>query len=132
MLHAETLQHATWECLHFISSDEETAARSGLDESGFLVFDIRVTHIGTKEALWSALAKEMRFPEYFGMNWDALDECLRDMSWLPAKGYVLFLRDARRFWQRASDIAGQFVESWLFAAEEWGHSDIPFHVVFIW
>ena len=82
--------------------------------------------------LLDALAQAMQFPEYFERNWDALDECLRDMSWLPAKGYVLFLRDARRLWQQTSDVAGQLVETWLFAAEEWGRSGVPFHLVFVW
>ncbi len=132
MLQAETLQHATWECLHFISSDEVCAVRAGLDERSFLVCEICVADVENTEDLLSTLAQAMQFPEYFGMNWDALDECLRDMSWLPAKGYILFFRDARRFWQQASEVAGQLVESWLFAAEEWSHDGMPFHLVFIW
>jgi hypothetical protein len=35
-----------------------------------------------KEKLLGVLAKGLRFPKYFGWNWDALDECLRDLSWL--------------------------------------------------
>lgn len=38
-----------------------------------------------KPALLAALAKALRFPDCFGHNWDALDECLRDLSWLSVE-----------------------------------------------
>lgn len=40
MLDAATLQHITWECLHFITPDEEPMARVGLDECGMAVFEV--------------------------------------------------------------------------------------------
>lgn len=31
--------------------------------------------------------------DYFGENWDALDECLSDLDWLPGRAYVfIFVR----------------------------------------
>jgi RNAse (barnase) inhibitor barstar len=39
--------------------------------------------IRSKEKLLAILADRLRFPRYFGYNWDALEECLRDLSWLP-------------------------------------------------
>lgn len=40
--------------------------------------------IGGVWDLLHLLAAELRFPGYFGGNFDALDECLRDLAWLPA------------------------------------------------
>lgn len=35
------------------------------------------------------LDKGLRLPDYFGMNWDALNETIRDLSWLPPGQIVL-------------------------------------------
>ena len=39
--------------------------------------------LNTKTSLLRALAHQFHFPDYFGENWDALEECIRDLSWLP-------------------------------------------------
>lgn len=34
-----------------------------------------------KAAVLAAVSEALAFPDYFGANWDALEECLNDMSW---------------------------------------------------
>lgn len=34
------------------------------------------------------------FPGWFGWNWDALSDCLRDLNWLPADGYLIVVENA--------------------------------------
>ena len=45
----------------------------------------------TRERIFQELARALRFPDYFGHNWDAVYDCLTDLNWLPAAGYVLVL-----------------------------------------
>ena len=45
-------------------------------------------------SLFQECAAALQFPYYFGGNWDALDECITDMAWLPAAGYLLGVTDA--------------------------------------
>ncbi len=46
----------------------------------------KVVHLGsgilTKGTLLALLSRELSFPGYFGANWDALVDCLSDLSWL--------------------------------------------------
>lgn len=37
--------------------------------------------LGDKHALLVALGGIFDFPDYYGANWDALEECLSDLSW---------------------------------------------------
>lgn len=44
--------------------------------------------------LFDEVSAALQFPHYFGENWDALDECLSDLSWLPASRYVIGIAGA--------------------------------------
>lgn len=67
--------------------------RSAAHEAGFALFEIDLSDAHSKGALLAALAETIAAPEWFGNNWDALTDALGDMSWHPAPGYVLLLRD---------------------------------------
>jgi len=44
----------------------------------------------SKSMLLTALGSGLRFPDYYGTNWDALEECIRDLSWLPDHEIILY------------------------------------------
>jgi len=49
--------------------------------AGLLTVRIDLEHAGSKRGILDAFADACGLPEYFGGNWDALDECLRDDAW---------------------------------------------------
>jgi RNAse (barnase) inhibitor barstar len=65
------------------------------DITGFRAPDAFIATLGgrleRKLDLLRALAASLRFPDYFGWNWDALDECLRDLSWLDDQRSIVVL-----------------------------------------
>jgi RNAse (barnase) inhibitor barstar len=44
-----------------------------------------------RAGIFDELARTMRFPDYFGRNWDAVYDCLTDPSLLPVGGSIIFL-----------------------------------------
>ena len=48
-----------------------------------------VTRVRTKTELLDVLRHGLAVPSWFGHNWDALHEGLRDLSWVPVRNVVL-------------------------------------------
>lgn len=85
MIPKDSLTKSQWECVHFDkASQEHKTLLNGLLDLGYFVSSIDARKIDSEKGLLDAVSQAMRFPGYFGKNWDALDECLRDMAWLPA------------------------------------------------
>jgi RNAse (barnase) inhibitor barstar len=67
------------------------------DITGFRAPDCFVARLpgrlSRKQDLLRALATGLKFPDYFGYNWDALEECLNDLSWLGAMPRVVILHN---------------------------------------
>lgn len=53
--------------------------------------------ITTKDQLLQTLAKGLNLPTYFGWNWDALEECLCDLSWIPFPRRIVLFHEAVPF-----------------------------------
>lgn len=57
-----------------------------------------LTGVEDKAAFMERCARHLSLPEYFGRNWDALEECLTDPSWqAPAAGRVVLVRGWRGY-----------------------------------
>ncbi|MFJ3723735.1 barstar family protein [Streptomyces sp. NPDC090045] len=64
-------------------------------------------------------------PDYFGWNWNALHDCLGDLSWLPADQYVLIVDAADQ--AMPGDAAGrrQLFRTLLRAGRRWSSVKRP-------
>jgi hypothetical protein len=83
---------------------------------------------GGKEALLERIAAALAFPAWFGGNWDALEDCLCDLSWSKAAGHVLLLENAADL--PAGD-RGLLLEVLAAAAEFWAGRGRPFFAVLV-
>ena len=69
---------------------EPKAVTAAAKAAGFACFHIDGKNITRKEQLMNAVATALHFPKHFGKNWDALEECLTDLEWVDADGYVIY------------------------------------------
>jgi len=60
--------------------------------AGFNVYRIDLGLAHTTEAAHNILSRALHFPDWYGSNWDALLDCLTDMSWNEADGYLVILQ----------------------------------------
>ena len=71
--------------------------------------------LSDKGRLFVALERELRFP-YFGHNWDALQDCLRDLSWIKQHRVVLWHDDLPQLdasdMQQYIDVLSSCVRDW--------------------
>lgn len=45
------------------------------------------------DRLFDVFSETLRFPDYFGRNWDAFNECIRDLCWLPPGDVAIIHKD---------------------------------------
>lgn len=81
-----------------------------------------------KEELLKNIAQALDFPQWFGHNWDALEDCLSDLSWQKgeAAGTVVLFEKPRR-----DDDFGVLIDVLLSAAQSWAARRKPFFALFV-
>lgn len=100
-----------------------------IESLGWRCFYLDGRRARDKKSFLDAIAVSLHFPAYFGHNWDALDECITDLAWAPAPGYVLLFDHVHwlachhpQDWRTVMEIFRQAVAVWRAEA-------VPFSVL---
>ena len=105
-----------------LPEEVERAAR----DAGLAVFRIDIGHARNKKTFLAKIADALQFPNWFGGNWDALNDLLTDMEWLtPNSGYVLIFEKGEN--NPLFEDANAVLQS---AAEYWKAEGRPFWAFF--
>jgi hypothetical protein len=117
-----------------LADRDSVAIANGADDLQKLkteIFYLDGREIRDTQSFLQKVAEVMRFPDYFGYNWDALDECITDLDWCPAARYILIYDYPEAFskaepeqWKVAYDILRS-------AVEYWQGTDTPLEVLLI-
>lgn len=95
----------------------EVARESGLD----------LSRIDAGDDALEGIARALEFPAWFGRNWDALEDCLGDLSWRGAAvGHVLLFDAFPR-----GDALGVLLDVLRSTAEYWAGRGRPFFAVLV-
>lgn len=85
--------------------------------------------VTNKESLLQTLARDLQFPAHFGVNWDALADCLMDMDRVKTAGMVMLisgLEDFARQLPGEYEILRNILQD---AAVYWAEEPAPFYVL---
>jgi RNAse (barnase) inhibitor barstar len=99
---------------------------AGARAADCLVLRVDLAPARDKDQMLAAIGKALRFPEWFGHNWDALADCLLDMGWLPAPGYVIILDHCDGIHGRAEEDFVKLMRVFQESAETWREDETPF------
>jgi hypothetical protein len=94
--------------------------------------------ISDDKTLFRTFQDAFDFPWYFGYNWNAFNECMRDLDWIKSGAYIIILKNIEK---SPLDEEGKqiFFRSLIFIAKEWRngmyYDEFPnpptaFHIVF--
>jgi RNAse (barnase) inhibitor barstar len=113
-------------CGVFHLTKEPYEAEREAKAAGLAVFRMDIGHAHDKKDFLTHLAKGMHFPASFGMNWDALNDCLTDLDWIKGKGYVLIFEKSKHFAAGHKHEFDEAVEVLKTAADYWKDEGRPF------
>jgi RNAse (barnase) inhibitor barstar len=96
--------------------------------------------IHDKKSLFDEFCVAFKFPDYFGYNWDAFDECINDLEWLNSKSYILVISNfeqvkldqpSYKIWL---DVMRKAIKEWTNGRNynpEFATPPTPFHIIFV-
>src|SRR5262245_14456264 len=126
--------------VYLVVLDEQRTPESILVvPQGFATRTIDGRRARTTRGLLSECARALEFPAGSGRNWDAFEEMLADLEWLPAQGYLLIVSHADQLLAEHPEDYDTFIEILETVAREWAsprHGEfprdaVPFHVCLV-
>ena len=87
---------------------------------------VDLSKVTDKAGFLAAIGSALNFPDWYGHNWDALADCLTDLSWMAADGYVIVLDHADTFAAACPTDFATALSIFQDAADTWREDGIPF------
>jgi len=98
------------------------------ETSSLHYFVIDIANALDKTQLLERFSETLKFPDYFGHNWDALYDMLCDGKWFGNSGVVLHLKHTASFEKLAADDWLALCTTLEEAIDYWRWSGLPFWV----
>lgn len=117
--------------LHSCTEDGASALFQAGPAEGFNAYRIDLGLARDARSLHHVMARALHFPEWYGNNWDALLDCLADMSWNEADGYLILMQRAEVLARAEPKIFTTFLDVLRETALFWREEGRPFWVLFI-
>ena len=109
----------------------DARALAPVPAAGLDVVPIRLAGVANKDALLERFASALEFPDWFGGNWDALEDCLGDLSWRPQGDRVLLIEGFESLALVSHDDFRVLLDLLADVAEHWSAQGRAFVVLFL-
>ncbi|MDO0933817.1 barstar family protein [Streptomyces sp. DG2A-72] len=73
------------------------------------------------DSVFTQFYENLRLPDYFGWNWNALYDCLSDLNWLATTHFLLIVDDAESVLSESPEERPVFFRILLRSAEHWAN-----------
>ena len=113
---------------HLPSSGVEPLQEAA-ESLGFACFEVDFRESGDIAVALDELGRGLGFPDWYGANLDALNDCLTDFSWREAPGYVVIISGADTVHALGTPFS-QINEVFSNAIQEWRRHEIPFWIFY--
>ena len=118
----DTRNNGVW----LVGSADLDALDASAHADGHRVRRISLAGCHAKADLLHRTATALAFPAHFGGNWDALADCLGDLSWLPqAGGYALLFDHAGELRDASEQDFDTFCDVLENACAQWRDRGVP-------
>jgi RNAse (barnase) inhibitor barstar len=107
--------------------------------SGVRLVEMDGAEMGTEAQLHQHFIVRWKLPSYYGRNWDALHECLTDLSWLPATAYLVTISRGASVLSKEPSSLRPLLEVLGYVGEGWATPElrgfppdnrrVPFHTL---
>ncbi len=126
--HANLLRDFEGNGVHYVSGRDFDRLREAAVQAGLACFRIDLAGVTGRDDFLKRFVMSLDFPDWFGQNWDALADCLADLSWIEAEGYLLLLMNADAFWAACPGDVATALQIFTAVSESWREAGIPFRI----
>ncbi len=124
-LHSSHPSGVFWLKQHASINELGTLAKT----AGLAFYHLEGMKIEKKEQFLNHVSVVMHFPDHFGRNWDAFYDCLTDMEWSEAKGFLIYFDHTDAFATHHESELETVIELFQDAVDYWKEEGKPMLVL---
>ncbi len=116
---------------HYSNSELYTLMYSFEHSKNAFVCYLRGELCESATAFFREISAAMRFPYYFGWNWNAFDECITDLEWLKFSSILIVIDNYDQLFKKENPVdeyIKYLIEYLNNAVEYWKSQNIPMQV----
>jgi RNAse (barnase) inhibitor barstar len=123
---AETLPQADRAGVFSLPAGDIPAIIDAATAKKFAVFRVSLADCSETGEVLARFKEALKFPDWFGGNWDALNDCLTDFSWRKAPGYLLVVEKPGDFRAAGDDDFDTLIGILSDVSASWSGLGVPF------